>query len=110
MNTRILLAVSFYILATLSSVSAAGVDYCKFATKKSDYSFFFKGDVVEKCAVTNPKTKTSDEGGYKSSSHTANLELTIKNAKGEVRTNRRWIQIMDSGSNDFYVVQNKTMK
>ncbi len=110
MKTSILFVITFAVVTSFNSAISADVDYCKFATKKSDYSFFFKGDVIEKCTVTEPKTKSTEEGGYKSNSHTANLALTIKNAKGEVRTNKRWIQIMDSGSNDFYVVQNKTMK
>lgn len=110
MKTSILFTAAFAIFSATNLALSADVDYCKFATKKSDYSFFFKGDLIEKCNITDAKTKSTDEGGYKSNSHTAKLELIIKNAKGEVRTNKRWIQITDSGNNDFIVIQNKTMK
>ncbi len=110
MKKSILFAASFAIFAATNFAMGADVDYCKFATKKSDYSFFFKGDLIEKCTISEAKTKSTNEGGYKSNSHTAKLDLTIKNAKGEARANKRWIQITDSGNNDFMVIQNKTLK
>ena len=111
MKKQIILMATFFLMVSCNSGSSTSsdIDYCKYATKKTDYSFFFKGDVIEKCTVTEPQTKTSEEAGYKSISHTAKLELNIKNSKGEVRSNKRWIQIMGDGDK-FNVIQNKTIQ
>lgn len=107
---KIVLFASLAILASCNSGTSSEFDYCQYATKKPDYSFFQSGDVIEKCTVADPKTKNSEEAGYKSVSHTATLELSIKNSAGEIRTNKRWLQIMGSGSDDLVVVQNKSMQ
>ena len=104
------LLISFLsIIASCNSSTSADFDFCKYATKNSDYSFFFKGDVIDKCDVKEPKSKSIDEGGYKSINHSATLELSIKNSSGEVRVNKRWIQVMGDGV-EFTVLQNKTIQ
>lgn len=110
MKTSLFFLATIAIISSFNTAISADVDYCKFATKKSDFSFFFKGDVIDKCTVSEAQTKSTNEGGYKSNSHTAKLDLSIKNAKGEIRSNKRWIQIVDSGNNDFVVVKNITKK
>lgn len=108
---KLFLSAFLVILASCNSGPSADFDYCQYATKSPDYSFFFKGDVIEKCSVLEPQTKNTEEAGYKSVSHTAKLELSIKDSKGEVRSNKRWIQIIGGdGDTSFTVVQNKTVQ
>ena len=102
------LIASLAMFASCNSNTSSGFDYCQYATKSPDYSFFFKGDVIDKCTVLEPQTKNTEEAGYKSVSHTAKLELSIKDLKGEVRVNKRWIQVMGDGV-EFTVLQNKTI-
>jgi hypothetical protein len=106
-KTNLCLITSIAFLTSCNSGPSSEFDYCKYATKNSDYSYFFKGDVIDKCTVIEPKSVPSEEGGYKSIGHTATLELTIKDSKGEIRTNKRWIQLMDPGG-EIAVIQNKT--
>ena len=111
---KLLLFSALLILTSCKSNSgpvASDFDFCHYATKNSDYSFFFKGDVIEKCTVLEPKTTNSEDAGYKSVGHTAKLELSIKNSSGEVRVNKRWIQIIrGDGDSKFSVIQNKTIQ
>lgn len=109
MKNLMALIATLAVLASCNSNTNADFDFCKYATKNSDYSFFFKGDVIQKCSVLEPQTKNTEEAGYKSVSHTAKLELSIKDLKGEVRVNKRWIQVMGDGV-EFTVLQNKTIK